>query len=142
MKLIRTRGRAAQNAADVIAALERRGAAALDSVLPVVNRIVSDVRRKGDRALLRYASRFDGLTSPDALRVTKEEMSAAWDVTSPALRKALSVAAAQIRRFAQRQLPASWTKTSGAGLSTGQMVRPLGSVGCYVPSGRHPLPST
>jgi histidinol dehydrogenase len=142
MKLIRTRGRGAKNAADVIAALERRGAASLDSVLPVVNRIVTDVRRQGDRALLRYAARFDGLTNPDAFRVTREEISAAWDATSPPLRKALSVAAAQIRRFAQRQLPASWSKTSVAGLSTGQMVRPLGSVGCYVPSGRHPLPST
>jgi histidinol dehydrogenase len=69
-------------------------------------------------------------------------MSAAWDGISPSLRKSLSVAAAQIRRFAQRQLPLSWSKLSRSGLSTGQIVRPLTSVGCYVPSGRHPLPST
>jgi histidinol dehydrogenase len=142
MRLIRTRGRAAQNAAAAVAALERRGAASLNSVLPAVTRIVADVRRKGDRALLRYASRFDGLASPDAFRITKEEMSAAWDGISPSLRKSLSVAAAQIRRFAQRQLPLSWSKLSRSGLSTGQIVRPLTSVGCYVPSGRHPLPST
>jgi histidinol dehydrogenase len=142
MKLIRTQGRGAQNAAALIAALERRGGAALDSVLPAVKRIVADVRRKGDLALLRYASRFDGLTSPDAFNVTKEEMATAWDATSPALREALLSAAVQIRRFAQWQLPASWTKPSVAGLSIGQIVRPLASVGCYVPSGRHPLPST
>ena len=142
MKLIRTKGRGAQKAAGVVAALEQRGGAALDSVLPPVKRIVADVRRKGDRALLRYAMRLDGLPGPDALRVTREEMAAAWDATDPALRKALSTAAAQIRRFAQRQMPSSWSRTSRAGLTTGQLVRPLNSVGCYVPSGRHPLPST
>jgi histidinol dehydrogenase len=126
----------------ILAALERRGGAALDSVVPVVTRIVADVRRKGDRALLGYAAKFDRLTGSDAVRVTAKETSAAWDETDPALRKALSTAAAQIRRFAQSQLPASWTRTAAPGLATGQLVRPLGSVGCYVPSGRHPLPST
>jgi histidinol dehydrogenase len=110
--------------------------------MPAVKRIVTDVRRKGDRALLRYASQFDGLSGPDALRVTREEMAEAWNATEPALRKALSTAAAQIRQFAKRQLPSSWTRQSIDGLTTGQLVRPLGSVGCYVPSGRHPLPST
>jgi histidinol dehydrogenase len=142
MKLIRANGRGSINAAKILAALEQRGGEALDGVLPAVTRIVADVRRKGDRALLGYASKFDRLTSPDALRVTPEEASAAWDDTDPALRKALSTAAAQIRRFAQRQLPESWSKTTAQGLTTGQLVRPLGSVGCYVPSGRHPLPST
>jgi histidinol dehydrogenase len=142
MKLIRTKGRGAPNAAKIFAALEQRGGASLDTVLPAVRRIVADVRRKGDRALLRYAAQFDGLTSPDAFRVTTEDMAAAWDATDPALRKALSTAATQIRRFAQRQLPASWNKPSSRGLTTGQLVRPLASVGCYVPSGRHPLPST
>lgn len=142
MRLIRTRGRGAQNTAAVITALERRGGAALDNVLPAVKRIVADVRRRGDRALLRYASRFDGLTSPDAFRVTSGEMAAAWDAVSPGLRGALTTAAAQIRRFAQRQLPAPWSNASVPGLTTGQIIRPLASVGCYVPSGRHPLPST
>lgn len=142
MRLIRTRGRGAQNTGAVITALERRGGAALDNVLPAVKRIVADVRRRGDRALLRYASRFDGLTSPDAFRVTSGEMAAAWDAVSPGLRGALTTAAAQIRRFAQRQLPAPWSNASVPGLTTGQIIRPLASVGCYVPSGRHPLPST
>ncbi len=142
MKLIRTHGRGATKAASMVAALENRGNLALDPVLPAVKRIVADVRRKGDRALLRYASQFDGLSDPEALRVTREEMVAAWNAAEAALRKALTTAAAQIRRFAKHQLPASWTRTGGAGLTTGQLVRPLGSVGCYVPSGRHPLPST
>ena len=142
MKLIRTKGRGAKEAAEALAALERRGGAALDAVLPAVKRIVAGVRKQGDRALLRYATQFDGLASTNALRVTQREMAASWEAIDPALRDALSTAAEQIRGFAQRQLPASWNATPIAGLTTGQLVRPLGSVGCYVPSGRHPLPST
>ena len=142
MKLIRTTGRGARAAAETLAALEQRGGAALDAVLPAVKRIVADVRKRGDRALLRYAKEFDGLPGPNALRVTQEEMDAAWKTLDPALRDALSTAAAQIRGFAKKQMPKSWNASPVDGLTTGQLVRPLGSVGCYVPSGRHPLPST
>ena len=142
MKLIRTKGRAAQQTAEILAALEDRGGAALDAVLPAVKRIVADVRKQGDRALLRYAAQFDGLAGADVLRVTPNEMAAAWEGLTPAMRKALTIAADQIRAFAVAQLPASWSESPIAGLTTGQLVLPLGSVGCYVPSGRHPLPST
>jgi histidinol dehydrogenase len=142
MKLMRTKGRGAQAAAETLAALERRGGAALDAVLPAVKRIVANVRKRGDRALLGYAAQFDGLSEPNALRVTPAEMAAAWKALDPALRDALRTAAAQIRGFAKRQMPKSWNFAPVRGLKTGQLVRPLGSVGCYVPSGRHPLPST
>ncbi len=142
MKLIRTKGRGAAQTAQVLAALEQRGGAALDSVLPTVRRIVADVRKRGDRAMLRYAAQFDGLAGAEALRVTPQEMAAAWKSLDPALREALETAASQIRGFAKRQMPASWSMSPLRGLKTGQLVRPLGAVGCYVPSGRHPLPST
>jgi histidinol dehydrogenase len=142
MKLIRTKGRGAQQAAETIAALEARGAATLDSVLPSVKKIVGDVRKHGDRALLRYASRLDGLAEPEQLCVSRDKMAAAWESLDPELRRALSTAAKQIRKFAKRQLPVSWNISPIPGLTTGQIVQPLGSVGCYVPSGRHPLPST
>jgi len=143
MKLIRTTGRTAREAARLIAQLERRGSSSLDAVMPAVRRIVADVRRNGDRALLRYAKKFDGLPGPKALRVTTDEMAAAWDAIGPGeLRSALVTAAAQIRAFAERQMPASWNYSAIEGLATGQLVKPLDSVGCYVPSGRHPLPST
>jgi histidinol dehydrogenase len=142
MKLVRTKGRGAAQSAQILAALEKRGGAALDSVLPTARRIVSDVRRRGDRAMLRYATEFDGLAGAEALRVTPREMAAAWKAIDPALREALETAEKQIRGFARRQMPASWSMSPVRGLRTGQLVRPLGSVGCYVPSGRHPLPST
>ncbi len=147
MKLIRTTGRSSRQAAAIVEALERRGGTALDGVLPVVRRILADVRRGGDRALLRYAAKFDGakfdsLVDAGALCVSEEEMAAAWEASDPALQQALTTAATQIRAFAEKQLPKSWSGTPVAGLTTSQLVRPLGSVGCYVPSGRHPLPST
>src|SRR5208337_2757964 len=142
MKLIRTKGRGARQTEEMLAALENRGGVALDSVLPAVRRIVADVRRQGDRALLRYAAKFDGLANASTLRVTPSEMAAAWESLNPAMQEALSTAARQIRAFAVSQLPASFSDEPIPGLTTGQLVRPLGSVGCYVPSGRHPLPST
>jgi histidinol dehydrogenase len=142
MRVIRTRGRGAREAAAVLAALERRGGAALDSVLPVVKRIVARVRRGGDRAVLRYAAEFDGLGDAARLRISHQEMAQAWESIDPALREALKTAARRLRAFAKQQLPKSWSRSSIAGLTVGQLVRPLDSVGCYVPSGRHPLPST
>jgi len=142
LKIVRTTGKSALRAEATLAALESRGSAALDSVLPAVKRIVADVRKQGDRALLRYASQFDGLQDKANLRVTPEEMFAAWESTTPPLRQALTTAAEQIRAFAVNQLSESWSSEPIPGLITGQLVRPLASVGCYVPSGRHPLPST
>lgn len=141
MKLVRTGGRQAK-AEQLLKKLEERRAAASESVLPVVRRIVAGVRRGGDGALRRYASRFDALSSQSQLRITREEMREGWDETPEPLRNALKTAVANIRAFAERQLPAEWSFSSTPGLTTGQVVRAVGAAGCYVPSGRYPLPST
>jgi len=106
-----------------------------------VQRIVDAVRRGGDRSLRRYAERWDGLDAKQSLRVSEEEMATAGRAISPALRKSLRQAAQNIRRFCEWQKPKSWMRTRG-GVSLGQMVRPLESVGCYIPGGRYPLAST
>ena len=142
MKVLRTKGRGARKTVQVLEALGRRGSAVLDSVLPAVKRIVGDVRKQGDRGLFRYAAQFDGLSDRSAVRIGRDEMAEAWKGLSPSLRDAFSTAVQQIRAFAINQLPASWCDSTVPGLMTGQLVRPLDSVGCYVPSGRHPLPST
>ena len=108
---------------------------------PRVRRIVNDVRRNGDRSLRRYAERWDGLEKKQSLQVSKAEMSTAWDNSDSLLRKSLRQAAQNIRRFCEWQMPRSWSRTH-AGISLGQLVRPLDSVGCYVPGGRYPLLST
>jgi histidinol dehydrogenase len=108
---------------------------------PRVRRIVNDVRRDGDRALRRYAERFDGLAPNQALQVSKEELEAAGRSLPAPLLESLRQAAQNIRRFCQWQKPRDWTRTRD-GISLGQVSRPLDSVGCYVPGGRHPLMST
>jgi histidinol dehydrogenase len=142
MRVVRTTGKSAAQAAQLLAQLEKRGGARLDSVLPTVRHIVRDVKKRGDAALLNYAAEFDGLKQPDMLQISREEMAGAWEATPVPLRKAIEVAAANIRAFAERQLPQSWSFRPQPGLIVGQQIRALGAVGCYVPSGRYPLPST
>jgi len=108
---------------------------------PRVRRIIDGIRRGGERALRRYAERWDGLAVKQALRVSEEELAAAWRAVSPELQKSLRQAAQNIRRFCESQKPRDWGRTRG-GITLGQMVRPLESVGCYVPGGRYPLVST
>jgi histidinol dehydrogenase len=130
-------GRAAAKYVESFAA---RGAA-VTGLKPQVQRIVNDVRRNGDAALRRYAERWDGLERKQPLRVSPADLEQAWRSIPPRLRTSLRQAAANIRRFCTWQKPSSWTRTRN-GISLGQLVRPLESVGCYVPGGRHPLVST
>jgi histidinol dehydrogenase len=102
--------------------------------------IVSDVRRKGDRALLRYAKSLDGLNGPIEI-FAREMHKAAAGVPKP-VRAAIRVAAKNIRAVAARQVPRSWRLSVTAGVSVEQRVIPLDRVGCYVPGGRYPLPSS
>lgn len=113
----------------------------LSTLEPPVQRIVSDVRRNGDRALRRHAQRWDGLAANQPLRISASEIRRAGGSLSPALRQSLRQAAANIRRFCEWQTPKTWTRTRH-GICLGQLVRPLESVGCYVPGGRYPLVST
>lgn len=108
---------------------------------PGVRRIVADVRRRGDRAVRKYAEQWDGLPPREPLRVAEEEIKAAWKSAAPKLKASLRTAAANIRRFCEWQKPMEWTRPRN-GITVGQIVRPLDSVGCYVPGGRYPLVST
>ncbi len=123
-------------------ALEQRGANDLAEVEPAVRRIVNNVRRNGDRALRRYAARWDGLDKGEPLRVPEAELHEAWQKTPPELQDAIKQAAENIRRYCEWQKPEEWRREIQPGVCVGQLVRPLESVGCYVPGGRYPLPST
>jgi histidinol dehydrogenase len=122
--------------------LEQRGSSDLAEVEPVVRRIVNDVKRKGDRALRRYAERWDGLGKNESLRVPESDLHDAWQKTPAELQDAITHAAANIRRYCEWQKPEEWRREIHPGVCIGQLVRPLESVGCYVPGGRYPLPST
>ena len=130
--------------ARLVTALAERGATDLAEVEPAVRRIVDDVRRNGDRAVRRYAMRWDGLGKGEPLRVADAELHQAWEQTDPELQCAIEQAAGNIRRYAEWQAATAkeWRREIQPGVSVGQLVRPLESVGCYVPGGRYPLPST
>jgi len=102
--------------------------------------IVARVRRGGDAALKRFARELDALDGP--LEVPRR----AWETRArelpPAVRAAIASAAAHIRRVARRQTPKGWRLNVAPGVSVEQRVIPLTRVGCYVPAGRYPLPSS
>jgi histidinol dehydrogenase len=126
----------------LVIALAGRGATDLADVEPTVRRIVKDVRRNGDRAVRRYASHWDGLAKDEPLRVPEDELQRAWEQTDPELQSAIKQAAGNIRRYAEWQAANEWRREIKPGVVVGQLIRPLESVGCYVPGGRYPLPST
>lgn len=142
MKLIKTTGRDQKAAYELLATLERRGAVKTAEVEPTVRKIMQDVRKGGDKSLGKLAEKFDSLQPKQPLRVTQGEMLDAWNATPVELREAMQTAADNIRSFAEQQKPDEWTTENTPGVSVGQIVRPLESVGCYVPGGRYPLPST
>jgi histidinol dehydrogenase len=125
-----------------VRAIEQRGANDLAEVESSVRRIVNDVRRNGDRALRRYAARWDGLESSEPMLVPQADVDEAWRKIPPQLQDAIKHAASNIRRYCEWQIPEEWRREIQPGVCVGQLVRPLASVGCYVPGGRYPLPST
>ncbi len=105
-----------------------------------VARIVERVRLDGDRALTMYARQFDGLDAP--MEVTRAAIEQAAAQVPRDVRQAITTAAQNIRRVAARQVPRSWSLAPAAGVRVAQRVLPLDRVGCYVPGGRYPLPSS
>jgi len=121
--------------------LLRRRAARLDAAEKAVRPILESVRRRGDKAVLEYARKFDGLEA-DSPRVAPETMHAAWRGLPAELKAAVRAASANIRAYAKFQLPEPKRVSPAAGLKLSQIVRPLDCVAAYIPSGRYPLPST
>jgi histidinol dehydrogenase len=126
--------------ARAVAALERPPAAGDGEVARRVAAIVADVRRRGDRAVAAYARRIDGWRGP--LEVPRAEIDAAARAIPAAVRCALRIAAANIRRVARAQVPKPSRVRVAPGVVIEQVVTPLRRVGCYVPAGRYPLPSS
>jgi len=110
-------------------------------VLGVAQRIIDDVRRRGDEALVEYTAQFDkaGLTD---LRVSEAEIAEAVASVEPAFLEAIASAALSIEEFHQRQVRQSWFTTIEGGVLLGQQVTPIARAGIYVPGGRACYPSS
>jgi histidinol dehydrogenase len=105
-----------------------------------VETIVRAVRTDGDRALNRFARRFDGTRPP--LEISAAEMRRTAATVPLPVRRAVAQAAENIARVASRQIPPHFDLAVAPGVTVEQRVEPLQSVGCYVPGGRFPLPSS
>jgi histidinol dehydrogenase len=137
LRLIQSANKAA------LARLERARQTSLVDAERVAARILADVCRQGDRALIRYARKLDGVDlRKTGFEVSRKEIEAAYRGVPRGFVAALRTAARNIRASARRQLPRAWRISNGAGVQVSQVLRPLERVACYVPGGRFPLPSS
>ncbi len=107
------------------------------SDVQAVTRILNEVRRNGDTALIQYNQKFDapGMTL-SSLQVSPQEISEAGKQMDRSFTRALNRAASQIKSFHRQQLPKSWIDTRRQGTLIGQMVHPVDVAGMYVPGGK------
>ncbi len=126
-----------------LALLEARGERSSADVERRVRAIIETVRRRGDRALIAYTQRFDGVRlSARTIEVPRRAMVRAEAELPGAVRRALRLAARRIRTFHLRQRQASWSFRDAAGARLGQQVTPLDRVGVYIPGGTAAYPSS
>jgi histidinol dehydrogenase len=102
--------------------------------------IVTGVRDGGDAALRRFARSLDGLSG--SIEVARRTWDSEARQLPRAVRVAIARAARHIRSVSRRQVPKGWRHTVATGITVEQRVVPLSRVGCYVPAGRYPLPSS
>ncbi len=104
-----------------------------------VKKILSEVKKRGDKALIKYTKLFDKHTLP--LKIEPDEIKEKTKEVSKEIIDALRFAAERIRRFHERQLEKSW-QYEEEDITLGQLIRPIERVGAYVPGGKASYPST
>jgi histidinol dehydrogenase len=137
MKIIELKN---QNKQDRIKLLKR---SLIDSqiVLNTVGNIISDVRNNGDQSLKTYTQKLDNVKLEN-FKLDEQEIKKSVKQVNPLLIKALKKAAANIKKFHKAQFPKEWICNVDEGITAGQIIRPLKTVGCYIPGGRAVYPST
>ena len=123
----------------LLAARERRDVQAEK----VAAKIIADVRRRGDAALLSWTQKLDGVNLARlGMWVSQREIEEAQERASADFLRAVKHAIANVRKVAEKQLPRNWSIEVEPGVSIGQMVRPIETIGCYIPGGKSTLLST
>jgi histidinol dehydrogenase len=123
-------------------ALVRRGAVPDPRVREAARATLEDVRACGDAAVRDANARVGGGRPDGRLVLERADLTAARDAMAPRIRRALDQAVANVERFAATQRPTSQTTTIAAGIEIERRWEPLASVGCYVPGGSAPYPSS
>lgn len=115
-----------------------------DSVQSTVRKILTDVRREGDEAVVKYTNQLDRMDVSDisALTIPKERLQQALDSLSDEQRQALELSAERVKKYHEKQKMESWSYTEDDGTLLGQQVTPLDRVGLYVPGGQAAYPSS
>jgi histidinol dehydrogenase len=109
----------------------------------IAGKIIADVRKRGDTALAAYAKKFDALDlRREGIWVAPGEIAAAAKQVSPEFVRAVAHAARNVRRVAEQQLPRPWSLNIEPGVIIRNLIRPIDSIGCYIPGGRFALVST
>ncbi len=123
--------------------LLKRSPSQYGSFQEVVDEVIEDVRTNGDDALIRLTQKFDQVSlTPETMKVTEEEIKAAYHELDENLIRVLKRSAERIRDFHQRQVRNTWMDTHENGVILGQRVMPIDDVGIYVPGGNAPLASS
>jgi histidinol dehydrogenase len=111
-------------------------------VVDAVRQILSDVKQRGDAALIEYTNQFDRRNVKNARELELADFAVSIDAIAPKLRAALEHAAERVRKYHEKQKSGSWDYTEDDGTLLGQQVRPLDRVGIYVPGGTAAYPSS
>ena len=121
--------------------LIKRSQADINEILNIVRDILKDVQENRDEAVLRYTAKFDK-AELDSLQVSRDEIDNAYDNLDKNLIEALKRASTNIEKFHKAQIPEEWSMEVDDGIVAGQIIRPINSVGCYIPGGRAAYPSS
>ncbi|MCC7553858.1 MAG: histidinol dehydrogenase [Methanobacteriaceae archaeon] len=113
----------------------------VNDVIPIVSEILADVKSSKDDALKKYTEKFDKVKLDD-LKVSSTEIQESYNNIDERLLEALKKASENIEKFHKKEIPEEWEIEINEGVKGGQIIRPLNIVGCYIPGGRAPYPST
>lgn len=108
-----------------------------------VAKILADIRKDGDKAITKYAKKFDHVSlKPKQFRVAEKELEEAESKIPASLAKAIRKACRQIKDFSRQRIPKAWSYSPRKGVILGERFAPLQRIGAYVPGGTAPLVST
>lgn len=115
----------------------------ISNQMVLAREIADEIKADGDKAVLKYTAKFDGVTlSADAIRVRPEEIEAGYNRLDPETREAIAYAAKNIRNFHEKQMPEElWFTNVDNGLMVGEKTTPITDVCLYVPRGKGSFPS-
>ncbi len=123
--------------------IRQRSTGEIENALQSAKEIIEQVKKQGDNALIELSRKFDGYSlTTETIEVSKKEIQDAYKKVDKKVITAMKSAIQNIKKFSQKQMPKEWKTEMTKGVIAGQLIRPIDSVGCYIPGGSYPLPSS